>query len=159
MVDLDKVINKLISLSSNKYNLLADILVLTEKQTSVIDVNDIDGLNLLIDRKQECLDSIKQLDIQFEAIVSDLKVLYDVDKIDDLEVHCVRVLELKQCINRVMNLVREICKVEDVNKEKILKSKDELEKKISNASRGRHAIKQYGNFSAKADAYFIDKSK
>lgn len=157
MLDLDKVVSKLIDLSEKKYSLLEEVLSLTEKQTSVIEVNDIDGLNLLIDRKQERLDIIKQLDDQFEGIVSDLKTLYEISNLDELELECLRMIELKQCIIRIMNILREISKLEAKNKEKILKNKDELENKIYNMANGRRAIQQYGNVSTHTSAYFIDK--
>lgn len=157
LLDLDKVINKLINLSEEKYVFLDDILILTEKQTDVIEISDIDGLNLLIGRKQEKLDGIKLLDTQFEAIVSDLKTLYEISSLDELELKCPKISELRICISRVKNKVKEIIEIEKVNNEKILREKDLLQEKIINASNGKRAIKQYGNFSAHMDSYFIDK--
>lgn len=157
LLDLEKVINKLIGLTEEKKIFLEELLSLTERQTSVIEMADIDGLNLLIDRKQEKLDGIKLLDTEFEAIVSDLKTLYDVKSLDELEVKCTRISALKECITRVMDRVRDIIKLEQLNKEKILKARDELQDKIVSASNGKRAINQYGNFSSHANSYFIDK--
>lgn len=159
MLDLDKIINKLINLSDKKYELLDELLSLTEKQTAVIEIADIDGLNLLIDRKQEKLDIIKQLDIQFEAIVSDLKTLYEVNSLDELEVECLGIIDLKQTIARIMSLLREISKLESLNKEKILAEKDKLQEKICNAATGKKAVQQYGSFASYTNPYFLDKMK
>ncbi len=157
MLDLDKVVSKLINLSEQKFTLLEDLMSLTDKQTDVIEVGDIDGLNLLIDRKQEKLDIIKQLDTQFEAIVSDLKTLYEINSLDELEFRCSRITVLKEVIERIMDILRGICEIEKKNKTKILKAKDELQEKIYNASKGKRAIQQYGNFNSHTDAYFIDR--
>ena len=157
MLDLEKVVNKLISLSEEKYIFLEDILLLTEKQTAVIELSDIDGLNLLIDRKQEKLDNIKFLDTEFEAIVSDLKTLYEINNLDELEVKCGKIINLKDCISRIMDKLREISSLEQLNKEKMIKAKDELQEKIVNAANGKRAINQYGNFSAHTNPYFIDR--
>lgn len=157
MLDLDKVVSKLINLSEQKFTLLEDLMSLTDKQTGVIEVGDIDGLNLLIDRKQEKLDIIKQLDTQVEAIVSDLKTLYEINDLDELEVKCSRITVLKEVIERIMDILRGICEIEKKNKAKMLKAKDELQEKIYNASKGKHAIQQYGNFNSYTDAYFIDR--
>lgn len=157
MLDLEKVINKLISLSEEKYIFLEDILSLTEKQTAVIELSDIDGLNLLIDRKQEKLDNIKLLDTEFESIVSDLKTLYEINNLDELEFKCGKIINLKDCISRIMNKLREISSLEQLNKEKMLKAKDELQEKIVGAANGKRAINQYGNFSSYTNPYFIDR--
>lgn len=130
---------------------------LTDKQTYVIESEDIEGLNLLIDKKQENLDIIKQLDIQFEAVVSDLKTLYEIKSLDELEFQCSRITVLKEIISRIMEILREICELEKKNKEKMLKARDELQEKIYSASKGKHAIEQYGNFNSYTDAYFIDR--
>ena len=157
LLDLDKVVSKLINLSEQKFTLLEDLMSLTEKQTGVIEVEDVDGLNLLIDRKQEKLDIIKQLDIQFEAVVSDLKTLYEIKSLDELEFQCSRITVLKEVISRIMDILREICEIEKKNKEKMLKAKDALQEKIYSASKGKRAIQQYGNFDSYTDAYFIDR--
>lgn len=157
MLDLDKVVSKLVSLSEQKFVLLEDLMSLTDKQTYVIESEDIEGLNLLIDKKQENLDIIKQLDIQFEAVVSDLKTLYEIKSLDELEFQCSRITVLKEIISRIMEILREICELEKKNKEKMLKARDELQEKIYSASKGKHAIEQYGNFNSYTDAYFIDR--
>ncbi len=157
MLDLDKVVSKLVSLSEQKFVMLEDLMSLTDKQTYVIESEDIEGLNLLIDKKQENLDIIKQLDIQFEAVVSDLKTLYEIKSLDELEFQCSRITVLKEIISRIMEILREICELEKKNKEKMLKARDELQEKIYSASKGKHAIEQYGNFNSYTDAYFIDK--
>lgn len=157
MVDLDKVVSKLINLSEQKFTLIEDLMSLTDKQTGVIEVGDVDGLNLLIERKQEKLDIIKQLDTQYEAIVSDLKMLYEISSLDELEVQCSRITVLNEVIVRTKDVLRGICEIEKKNKTKILAAKDELQEKIYNASKGKNAIQQYGNFNSYTDACFFDK--
>lgn len=157
MIDLDKVIYNLIDLVRNKYDLLEEIYELTKKQTEVIEETDLEILSILIDEKQERIDLIRKKDSQFEAIVSDLKTLYDIKSLDELEIKSPNITILKDNVDSVMTILKDIMELEASNKEKITSKKDQLEEKMGKAQNGKKAIKQYGGAGVYSDAYFFDK--
>lgn len=157
MIDLDKVIYNLVDLVKNKYDLLDDIYELTKKQSEVIDNVELDVLSILIDEKQERIDLIRKVDNNFEAIVSDLKILYDIKSLDELEVKSPNIAILKENVKNVMEILKNIVELEASNKEKITSKKNQLEVKMGKTQNGKKAIKQYGNIGSYTDAYFFDK--
>lgn len=157
MVDLERIIDNLIGLSENKYEYLDEIYLLTKQQTDAIEKTDMGFLSLLIDEKQERIDYVRNLDIKFESIVDDLKTLYEIKSLDELETESVNISILKNNISKIMNLLRNIVDLEAFNKDKILASKKALEEKMDNAKKGKKAIKQYGGVSTYTDSYFFDK--
>ena len=157
MIEIDKVLGNLINLAENKYELLNEIYLLTEKQAEVIDEADIKSLTLLIDEKQSRLDMIRKLDIQFEAITDDIKTLYEVRSLDELEIQNDNLVVLKNSICRIMGLLENIVELESCNKDKINESKKSLEEKMENTNTGKKAIKQYGGMASYTDSFFFDK--
>ena len=102
VLDLDKVIYDLISLVENKFELLEEIYALTKCQTEVIEAVDMELLSELIDRKQEKIDLIRKSDLQSEAIVSDIKILYGVELAmidDDIELSVISA-HIDICVKR-----------------------------------------------------------
>jgi len=157
LVNLYRVIDNLISLAENKYEQLQDIYLLTEQQTVAIESSDMDALSELIDKKQEKIDLIVTFDSQFEAIIDDIKTIYEVKSLDELEVQSSNIAFLKETISKVTKLLHQIIQIENINKEKINYSKRQLEVKMNNAQTGKTAIKQYSGISSYADAVFFDK--
>lgn len=157
MVNLYRVIDNLISLSENKYEELKDIYFLTEQQANAIEESDTDLLMALIERKQEKINLIEALDSQFKAIVDDLKTIYDIKSLDEIKEESANIALLQEMISKVDDILRKIIEDENINKEKINFSKNELEVKMKTAKTGKIAIKQYGGFSNYSDAVFFDK--
>ena len=157
MVNLYRVIDNLISLAENKYEQLHDIYLLTQEQTSVIEEQDMEALSELIDRKQQKIDLIVTFDSQFEAITDDIKTIYDVRTLEELEVESDNIVILKDIISKVTNMLHQIIQLENINKEKINYAKEQLERKMNNAQTGKTAIRQYSGISTYSDAVFFDK--
>ena len=157
MVNLEAVIGNLIDLIESKHGYLKEIHLLTKQQTDAIENSDMSFLSLLIDEKQERIDFIRNIDAKFETITDDLKTVFGVKSLDELEVHCDDVLRLKESISSMMELLRQIVDLEADNREKIYRARDLLEVKMSNAKNGKRAIKQYGGVSGYTDSYFFDK--
>lgn len=157
LVNLYRVIDNLISLAENKYEQLQDIYLLTEQQTIAIENSDMEILSELIDRKQEKIDIIVTFDAQFEAITDDIKTIYEVKSLDELEVESANIVFLKDIISKVTELLQQIIEIENVNKEKMNYTKRQLEIKMNNAQTGKTAIKQYSGISNYSDAVFFDK--
>ena len=157
LVNLYRVIDNLISLSESKYDFLKEVSSLTEQQTNAIELSDYNLLLALIDKKQEIIDLISGLDSQFGAIVDDLKTIYDIKSLDELKEESANIALLKETVSKVNDILRKIIEDENINKEKINLSKDELEVKMNTAKTGRVAIKQYSGISTYSDAVFFDR--
>lgn len=157
MVNLDRVINNLVGLVESKYEQLQDIRLLTEQQTTAIENSDMDLLAELIDRKQARIDLIVNLDSQFEAITDDIKTIYDIKSLDELEIECDNIGLLKDMITKVTGILNQIIQIENSNRDKMNEAKRLLEVKMSNAKTGKTAVKQYSGFSNYSDAVFFDK--
>ncbi len=158
-MNLYRVVDNLISLAENKYEQLNEIYLLTQQQTNVIEARDMEALLELIDKKQEKIDLIVTLDSQFEAITDDIKTIYEVKSLDELEVESSNIAILKDSISKVTGILKQIIQIENINKEKINCEKNQLEIKMNNAKNGKVAIKQYGGISNYTDAVFFDKKK
>ena len=157
MVNLYRIVDNLISLTENKYEQLKDIYLLTEQQALAIESSDMDSLGELIDRKQQKIDIIVNLDSQFENITDDLKTIYDVKSLDELEVQSANIAILKEGISKVTDILHQIVGAENTNKKKMEESKGELEEKMQGTQTGKAALKQYGSVENYTDAVFFDK--
>ena len=157
MVNLYRVIDNLISLVDNKYEQLQEVYLLTIEQTAVIEEIDMDALLELVDKKQQKIDLIVNYDSQFEAITDDIKTIYDVKSLDELEAPDTNLELLKDKISRVTDILHQIIQIENGNRELITEAKQLLEKKMSKAKTGKVAIKQYAGVSGYADAVFFDR--
>lgn len=157
MVNLYRVIDNLISLVSNKYEQLKDIYTLTKEQTSAIEESDMTTLLELIDKKQQKIDLIVTFDSQFEAITDDIKTIYDVKSLDELDAQDTNLSILKEKISNVTDILHQIIQIENSNREKINESKRQLETKMNKAQTGKVAIKQYSGINGYADAVFFDR--
>ncbi len=157
MVNLDRVVNNLISLSENKYEQLKEIYLLTKEQVNAVEELDMEALSTLIDRKQERIDLIVSFDSQFEAIIDDLKLIYNVKSLDELEIESSNITILKDSISKVTSVLKNIIDIENSNRDKLEVSKAELEKKMNRAQIGKTALRQYSGITNYADAVFFDK--
>lgn len=157
MVNLYRVIDNLISLVENKYEQLKEIYLLTKQQSDVIEEADMEALLELIDKKQEKIDLIVKFDSQFEAITDDIKTIYDVKSLDELEAPDTNLSILKEKILRVTDILHQILQIENSNKENMNNKKRQLELKMNKAQTGKVAIRQYGGMTGYADAVFFDR--
>lgn len=157
MVNLYRVVDNLISLAQNKYEQLRDVYLLTQEQTNAIEELDMETLSELIDKKQQKIDLIVTFDSQFEAITDDIKIVYNVKSLDELQVDSSNIESLKDVISKVTEILHQIVQIENLNREKMNNAKEQLERNMNKAQTGKVAIKQYGGFSSYADAFFIDK--
>ena len=157
MVNLYRIVDNLISLTENKYEQLKDIYLLTEQQSLAIEAEDMDNLGELINRKQQKIDIIVNLDSQFESITDDLKTIYDIKSLDELETQSANIALLKEGISKVTDILHQILGAENINKKKIEESKSIIEEKMQGTQTGKTALKQYGGMQTYADAVFFDK--
>ena len=141
MVNLYRVVDNLISLAENKYEQLRDVYLLTQEQTNAIEDLDMETLSELIDKKQQKIDLIVTFDSQFETITDDIKIVYNVKSLDELQVDSSNIENLKEVISKVTEILHQIVQIENLNREKMNNAKEQLERKMSKAQTGKTAIK------------------
>ena len=157
MINLYRVVDNLISLAENKYEQLQEIYLLTQQQTNTIEESDIELLDELIEKKQEKIELIRGFDSQFQAITNDIKTIFEVKSLDELEEESTNITFLNEILSKVNSILHQIIQMENVNKEKINLARNQLERKIGNARTGKTAIKQYSGIQVYSDAVFFDK--
>ena len=157
MLDIEKYMETLIQISEEKYSALEQIYKLTKDQTNAIEEEDIDKLNILINKKQEEINIIKSLDIKFEKIVDEIKLEYNVKKLNELDVCHDDVKRIQYIVNMIISRGKQIHDIEVKNSDELRNAKNYLENKIKNLKIGKKAVSGYG-CNLKNPVYF-DKNK
>lgn len=157
MIDIEVVMEDLIEISKQKSGILDEIYFLTIDQSKVIVKEDIDGLNELIDKKQELIDDAKGLDTKFEKIVDELKEIYSVEKLEDIDICKVEVEKLQVVIKAIINKVNLIRQLELDNSTLLRDMKDSIENKIKSIKMGKKAVSNYGYGKMQQPVYFDKK--
>ena len=74
MLDLEVMMNKLVSIQREKYNGLLNVLEITKEQHNALLDADIEKLNELIELRQAEIDLIASLDEDYSSIIQKLKI-------------------------------------------------------------------------------------
>ena len=154
MVDVEAVMENLIDISKKKSDILDEIYLLTAEQSRIIAKEDIEGLNELIDKKQVMIDKAQDLDAKFEKIVDDLKLVYDVERLDEIDICKNEVEKIQIVIRAIMEKVKLIRKLEMENSTLLREMKDAMEKKITSIKVGKKAVSSYGYNNLQQPVYF-----
>ena len=154
MVDVEAVMGNLIEISKKKSDILNEVYSLTAEQSRVIAKEDIEGLNELIDKKQVVIDKAQELDAKFEEIVDDLKLVYGVKKLDEIEICKDAVEKIQIVIKAIMDKVRLIRQLEMENSNLLREMKDNMERKITSIKAGKKAVSNYGYANMQQPVYF-----
>ena len=97
-----ELIDKLISISKEKSQLLFEIQEITKRQKEEIKKEDMENLNGILDKKDHIINKINKLDISFLTIFSQIKKQENIQGIDELDVSKYPNLkELKKIIREV----------------------------------------------------------
>lgn len=154
MVDVEAVMENLIEISKNKSEILNEVYFLTVEQSRVIAKEDIEGLNDLIDKKQVVINKAQELDAKFEEIVDDLKLVYGVQKLDEIEICKEAVEKIQIVVKAIMDKVKLIRKLEMENSNLLREMKDSMERKIKSIKVGKKAVSNYGYANMQQPVYF-----
>ena len=158
MLEIENVMETLINLSEEKYSSLEKIYELTKEQTSAINDENINLLNEFIDKKQIEINTIQSLDIKFEKIVEDIKVVYGIKELKDLNVCTEEVKRIPYIVDMIMKKVHQIHDIELKNSENLSHKKDELEGKMTDLKKGKKAVSKYGYNNLQVPVYFDKNS-
>jgi len=154
VVDVEAVMENLIEISKKKSDILNEVYSLTAEQSKVIANEDIEGLKELIDKKQVVIDKAQELDAKFEEIVDDLKLVYGVKKLDEIEICRDAVEKIQIVIKAIMDKVKLIRKLEMENSNLLREMKDNMERKITSIKAGKKAVANYGYANMQQPVYF-----
>lgn len=152
---------RLISVSSKKKQLLLDMLLLTKAQAETINEDGIDDLDKLISDKQSKIDEIDKLDEEFGVYFFRLKRELGIKSLDELRSPGIKgALELKECIGQIMDIIKEISCLEQHNSAMAKGLLNNFGHEIKKINEGKKTTNAYGQSPViQAPSYFVDKKK
>jgi|GEM_PF-726330 len=142
-----------------KKQLLTEMLTLTKAQTSVIKEGSLDELQKLVDEKQKLIDRIDGIDAKFSDCLQKLKDSVGVNKLDEIDVsRYPEAKQLKEATSEVLDVVREISSIEEINSKKSKELLKQLGSKIQNINRGKKISNAYKKpNTADHPSFFMDR--
>ncbi|MBN4062845.1 MAG: hypothetical protein COA82_11970 [Alkaliphilus sp.] len=161
MRDKERV-QKLISISKQKLLLLNEIFELTTKQTAVIEKTEENIVNLseLINKKQEIMDKIDVLDVDFVGEYEALKIDLGVVSLENYDVKSDEALKaLREVATKISNVMREIKITDDENTKKMSLHINTTKRELKDVKNGMKIAKSYGKKNSEVQSIFIDKRR
>lgn len=159
----DKYIERLFELHQKKKELLSDILDFTQKQTDMIAEDGLDSLGNLIEEKQQKINAIDKLDEEFEIYFQRLKTAMGISKLEQIDEiklgasAATGARQLKSLTAEILDIIRRINEIEQLNSEKSKKLLDEFGKEIRNINQGKKVSNAYKPTPISSPSYFLDK--
>ncbi|KPU26888.1 hypothetical protein TR13x_07675 [Caloranaerobacter sp. TR13] len=142
----DDLIKELIDFSEIKLSLVKEILEITKKQSECIKNNDIKRLQVYIDIKQNKIEEINKIDSAFVEKYEEFKMINKIDSIETIDVEEYPNLKrLKETINKILLILKEVQVIETDNNEKIKNEFDSVKLKLKNVKQGKKIVKGYDN--------------
>lgn len=142
----EDLIKELIYFSETKLSLVKEILEITKKQSEFINNNNIKKLQVYIDIKQKKIDEIDNIDSIFIQKYEKFRVINKIDSIEAIDVKQYPQLKhLKEIINKILLILKEVQVIENYNNEKIKNEFDSLKLKLKNVKQGKKIVKGYDN--------------
>jgi len=155
-----ELINSMISILDEKKVMLEKMLDLTNKQTSVISVNDLIALGGIIEEKQSLIERIDKIDEVFNKNFEKLKVLLNIKNLEEIgDDKLPELKKLQAAVKGIIDIVDHITYVEDYNNKKTKEILKDISKKLDTISKGKKAYNAYEKKDKKSPSYFIDKKK
>jgi len=144
----NKMVAQLVELTVIKIKHLEKTLELTHRQGEALEEGSIESLYSYIDKKQEHIDTIKELDKKFELIYTGFEQ-------KPLNIPAA----LQAHVARVQKLVEEIRESEVENNIQANKVMEEVKQKLQDLNKGKKGFNAYKRASQNQDARFLDKTK
>lgn len=156
---MESKIEKLNSLLSDKKILLEDFYKLTIVQKKLIENNDIDKLNRIINNKENVIEKINRLDVEFLGIYNNIKEVEDINDLSQLSIEKDYLVKLKELTSKCEKLMKTI-KIQDDENNNIMKSGfEDVKKSLREIKRGKTTTNKYYNNMPSSGGYFIDSKK
>lgn len=160
MSEVQSIIKNLVNNSEKKIEFLLQMKKSTEKQKVSIVGNDIQGLMDQIQIKADLIDEINKLDIQFVSDYKILKEILGVESVENVDIgQHPELSDLKANIFKIMEILKEIKKIDDKNSKEVNIEYNELKAKMKDVSHNIKVSKGYNTNYNHAQGVFIDNKK
>lgn len=137
-------IDELITISREKYRLLEDMCKYTIDQKEYIEKEDMDGLNELLDKKDDLIKQIDKLDISFLNIFSQIKKEESIENMDELDIEKYPNLkELKDVVTEISSTLMALSMLDKENNENIKQKLKATKMELKKVKEGQRAYKGY----------------
>lgn len=154
------IIGVLLNFIENKRRLFDNIMEITLEQKKDIEENEANNIEELVNRKQSVIDSIDEIDRAFSEKFELLKKHLNVSALEEIDfVKYPKLRDLKQKVEEIMSLAREIMQTEEYNRSRLTSRMNDLKKEMNHISVGKKSIKAYETAPAYNDGIYIDKKK
>lgn len=137
-------IDKLISLSKEKNQIINKMYSITKGQKEEIEKEDMENLNHILDEKDKLIEEINKIDIEFLTIFSQIKNTEGIEKIEELNVQLYPNLkELKEIVTDISSTLVAISLLDDENNENMKKRMEKTKMELKRVKDGQRAYKGY----------------
>lgn len=155
-------VDKMYQSCVEKCKLLEQMLKLTKKQTEIIDQQEFEELMKVIEEKQKKINEINVLDEAFNNELQQLKDILKVKSLDEVErdkkiVDSIFLGRLKDVINDIVELTKQIADVEKANSESAGEVYKQLSEKLKDINKGKKLKTAYSNKNDAPSVYFDEK--
>ena len=151
-------IDKLISLSKQKNQIINEMYGFTKAQKKEIEKEDINNLNKILDEKDKLIKRINQIDIEFLNIFSQIKKEEKVENIYDLDANKYPNLkDLKDIVTEISSTLMAISLLDEENNKNMKKRIEKTKLELKRVKEGQRAYKKYNV--PMTDSILIDEKK
>ncbi|MGE5473237.1 MAG: flagellar export chaperone FlgN [Ignavibacteriales bacterium] len=158
MSSVDALIEELKKILNKKLISLNKIYDITSKQKySIINYN-VDELNDSIDKKQEQIDAVNELDNKFDAKFLELKKDLGVDRIEQATENLEEFKVIQSFITEIQDAITRIIELEKQNSEISRELQTQIKERIQQTGRDKKILHGYNPSNISSPAFF-DKKK
>lgn len=139
-----KLIEELVNIGREKLSLLNTMLELTEEQNKLIKKEDMEKVDLNINKKDSLIKKIESLDIQFLSKFTQLKKDNNIKDINELDIKDYPELKnLKEVVQEISSTLMAISLLDKENNVKMRKNLESIKSNLKNIKKGQKVYKSY----------------
>ena len=132
-----QVLNQMVALSGKKLEMLTELKKLSEKQRQAFQDNNIAAVEPILNKKDEIIRYVRQLDDAFLKASGTLKEMLGIEKLDDLsKFELAGRNEIKRLIADITDTVESIIKIEQDSHKNVSEMKNEISNRIKSVNDG-----------------------
>lgn len=140
----EELIEELIDISKEKLSLLNLMLKFTKEQKNFIKEDNIEKVNLIINKKDNLIEKIDSLDIQFLSKFIHLKKENNVEDINELNIEDFpKLKDLKEIIEEISSTLMALSLLDEENKTKLKMDLENVKSNLKNIKKGKKVYNSY----------------
>lgn len=140
----EELIEELIDISKEKLSLLNLMLKFTKEQKNFIKEDNIEKVNLIINKKDNLIEKIDSLDIQFLSKFIQLKKENNVEDINELNIEDFpKLKDLKEIIEEISSTLMALSLLDEENKTKLKMDLENVKSNLKNIKKGKKVYNSY----------------